>query len=493
MQEQVPSNITPEQGWSQMKVILDREMPVSRRSRRIVFLWRSLMAVGILTAFSFILWDNANTMQPTETPEAPQQEQPVPPIDEKKVTKEEVNFADATPASESSLAIKQELTGKHNATGNRNTGNAADKAAYRTLNKAAIAHSESGQGTSASNKMITAISPASESLLTDNTTALQSASEHTASALTAQQAVENSAQSFEQDVIPTADPSAMTMATSVAPTLAVRNGQVTPCIPGLDVDVLAIEDRMVDMASIESSPLMIKPARKNKQWLGAYVSTGAMAAQHNGAAWQGGAGLSIKVLPKLRLSAGGSYRTFSPDFRAGSKDAAESLDGYGSIVVQDEVYDGVPNYVNDFSLNASTDYQAVEPLVKTIRQWQVDAGLSYDISKRWFIQAGASYALQTTGISTVPILADAINFDPVKARFDRSLENYNIIREHMISLNGGIGYHVGSHWDIYAQVDHSINPYLESEPVTFGAGTGTAVDRTDYIRGVTLGIKYRWL
>jgi hypothetical protein len=273
----------------------------------------------------------------------------------------------------------------------------------------------------------------------------------------------------------------------------VRNGQVTQGIPGLEVDLLSIGERTVDMTSIESSPLAIVPERKKREALGAYVATSAMSGYHAGAAWQGGAGLSIKALPKFRLSAGGSYRTFSPDFRASEQDAAESLDGYGSIVVQDELYPGVANYVNDFSLSPSTDYQAVEPLVKTIRQWQIDAGLSYDLSKRWFIQAGASYALQTTAISAVPILADAINFDPAKARFERSLEDYDIIREHMVSLSGGIGYHMGRNLDIYAQVDHSINPYLETEPVSLGAGLGTPVERTDYIRGVTLGIKYRWL
>src|SRR6188472_3873427 len=50
MQEQTPYNTSPEQGWSQMKVLLDREMPVQKRSRRTIFFWwsfTSLMLIGL--------------------------------------------------------------------------------------------------------------------------------------------------------------------------------------------------------------------------------------------------------------------------------------------------------------------------------------------------------------------------------------------------------------------------------------------------------------
>src|SRR5688500_15337595 len=46
MQEQHPYRMTPEQGWSNMTYILDKAMPVDRRSRRPIFLWMAAAAIS---------------------------------------------------------------------------------------------------------------------------------------------------------------------------------------------------------------------------------------------------------------------------------------------------------------------------------------------------------------------------------------------------------------------------------------------------------------
>jgi hypothetical protein len=60
----------------------------------------------------------------------------------------------------------------------------------------------------------------------------------------------------------------------------------------------------------------------------------------------------------------------------------------------------------------------------------------------------------------------------------------------LTSVSGGIGYHIGKHFDLSAQMVYGFQPYLlapESAGVGLVPGTG---NRKDYIRGVSLGLKY---
>src|SRR5687768_13822243 len=61
MQEQRPYKMTPEQGWSQMTVVLDEAMPVARRSRRTLIYWWAAAAVTSFAIIALIALLDINT------------------------------------------------------------------------------------------------------------------------------------------------------------------------------------------------------------------------------------------------------------------------------------------------------------------------------------------------------------------------------------------------------------------------------------------------
>ena len=54
MQEQPPYKITPDQAWAKMLPVLDKAMPVEKRSRRVIAFWWSAAAVVFIAVMSII-------------------------------------------------------------------------------------------------------------------------------------------------------------------------------------------------------------------------------------------------------------------------------------------------------------------------------------------------------------------------------------------------------------------------------------------------------
>jgi hypothetical protein len=63
MPEQAHYKTTPDQGWSQMKTILDQEMPIEKRSRRLIVIWpfAGILLMGL--AGLFLLQANASSTE----------------------------------------------------------------------------------------------------------------------------------------------------------------------------------------------------------------------------------------------------------------------------------------------------------------------------------------------------------------------------------------------------------------------------------------------
>jgi hypothetical protein len=520
MQEQVPSNITPEQGWSQMKSILDREMPVQRKSRRMITWWRSLMAVGLLTALSLTAYNTFNKVEPQQQQQQPaqppvQQQPTVPvPADDKSSSVQENSFAQATedvPKKDQSLRTTQAdqqqdnnkgLASKHpfianNKTGTKTAtstiaGNASPSSTSAAIASKAVSSTSTSTSTSTSSS---SSSSSSENSIASNAASRTNNTSVEPGSVVAQESATVDATSAEHSKGDNQSTSTTADIAEAATATAQRNGQVTDAIPSLQADALVTDESgAIDMNIIAYLPVTpIKPVKQGGRILEGYVAGSGMAGFNKGGAWQAGAGMSLRLMPKVRLSGGASYREYSPDFSIGSLAMTEQTDAADVPIVNlDPLVNEGGGFVNDYVLNAGTTYESLEPLVKTLRQWQVDASITCDIGKRWFVQGGASYAVNTTAVSNYPILEDAYLANPYELRFTNELENYGVLREHMVTLHGGIGYHLGKNWDLFVQADHGLQPYLLSETV-LASGAPSEVDRSDYIRGLTLGVRYRVL
>src|SRR6188472_4702630 len=75
MPEQAHYKTTSDQGWSQMKIILDQEMPIEKRSRRLIVIWpfAGILLMGL--AGLFLLQANASSTE-SNIPTVPVQESP---------------------------------------------------------------------------------------------------------------------------------------------------------------------------------------------------------------------------------------------------------------------------------------------------------------------------------------------------------------------------------------------------------------------------------
>jgi hypothetical protein len=60
----------------------------------------------------------------------------------------------------------------------------------------------------------------------------------------------------------------------------------------------------------------------------------------------------------------------------------------------------------------------------------------------------------------------------------------------MTSFYGEIGYALGNHFTLTANWIHGLNPYLLNQVDQMTADNAPSGKRTDYIRGLSLGVRY---
>jgi hypothetical protein len=276
-------------------------------------------------------------------------------------------------------------------------------------------------------------------------------------------------------------------------TPATRNGQVIFAVPDLAFSALEISHEEIQpVTDYTGTPLKVNK-RKTRADISPFAATSALGSWNGGGGIYAGAGMDVKFGHRWGVHAGLGYGSFDPSLSFISDDALapEEMFDNGGIIQTDNTYLGYENYILGESINNNPSYTALDPIVEYIRQWSGTFGITYNLTKRWFAQSGVMVSFNTSAHSQYPIISADINSTPTAVKVSHSLDSYEVIRHSMSSVYGGIGYHIGRHIDLYTQVVYGFQPYLLGSEVDSITGMpAPARARKDYIRGVSLGLKY---
>jgi len=397
MQELHPYKITPEEGWSQMRTILDKAMPAERRSRRILFFWLT-SAAGIIALSAAIYLFNAKTKVTEEKPLAPSAEV----LASKDNSFQETNDpAVASPDKKvNNEQIENSLT----------DGNKASK------NPSALT----------TNKKDTRQNQAGTSIVSRSATTNE---------------IENPSNppivEFEST------------ATVIIAEADTRNTDITDFLP------------LADVVEVENSNLVlgnfnpVVPAKRFHPSFHPAVSIAGIAGTQNSLGWNANAGIAYSVLPELDISANVGYTVYrlkAYDFKT---DISASPD---LQLIAD--FNADPTYIFGEKVNTSTDYSTINSLIHSISQWQVSGGLCYSLSRKFSIDGGFTFGFNVKTKSEYPIVRYGSYNGLTDPNIAKSFDSYEVIRSTMTSVYAGFGFHVSPHLSLQAKWVQGSDHYI---------------------------------
>ena len=441
MQEQHPYKITPEQGWSVMLPALDKAMPMERHSRRFVMVWWTAAAVTVAALIMLLVWVNVQPTLPDHSfsgNTAPHNK-----VENSDPAKAEGPEASPSASSLQAIPSTTEITGAYNTNEKEISSppvNSKKKSkSYSSQNQIA------NQGNNENVKGILS----NEEVMTQT-----SITEFT-----------NRDGSTLKDAAEVQDADAVVVA-----------------IPNLKIKAFNIsETDELELTNFQSTPV----ATRKRRLIVPTLSAGALAGYENGAGINAMAGVDINILPKLSFTAGAGYSSYQPE--ASLFNCCRDQ-GQGSALIRNDLaYHGIGDY-----LPAESVFNAVgsdlNSFIETIRQWNIQAGLSYDISRRIQLEGGLSLGFGASTRSSYPIVtfdnSAPSTSDPWLVSYD--LDDYNVIRSSSAGFYAGISYALSKRFDLYLRVMHSFDHYLETEQYSFANPSS----RSDYIRGINVGMRY---
>jgi len=444
-----------------MKTILDQEMPAEKRSRRMIAFWWSLAGItliGLTGAFA-LRSDFMSAKSKTESPAqqvVPKQTAPaesIPP--DQKTAGSNKDFTMST--------SKQEST----PSGNELAMNASSsKKEITSTSSKANQYSKARHPKKSNSTSKRTISTAEQNTLTESNTSSPATENVTSTSFTAS-ANEN-------------------VNESIAIPAEVKDVMATEPIPTLDMAYFTIPEN--ELGPIQASEFIV--IKKHAVMINPTVEGNVLFGFHGGAGAYAGAGADLKLSSKFSLTAGLGYRTFDPGAHLFST-AKSDLSGApanNELVRNDTIFDGF--YVAAESINNAT-YQDLDPVIESLHQWQAQLGVDWKFSKRFSLETGLGLAFLTQGYSEYPIVPFSYATPNSNTKISNSLEDYDVIRKTMASCFAGVSYHIGRHVAVKLQWMHTFQPYLNTEN-----STGAFVSyqqRDDFIRGITLGMKYSFM
>ncbi|HZV70960.1 MAG TPA: hypothetical protein VFG10_15495 [Saprospiraceae bacterium] len=470
MQERPQYKITPDQGWSQMQTLLDKSMPVAYRSRRFLLFWLTTTAAAITLLASLYLWKErapATDPQPVATTPIEMANNDV------NTTKAEVQ--PITPSSKINNADKVNNEHKMNAVASAqksNTNSASDKKIHRTsIVKAKSSSSTTNNSISKNNSTNTnSITFAPSPNLLDPEQSEVIIVDHDKDITKEEVAVSEENQSENDFVSGIHDA-----------------GSVRINYPSLEFLPLAGLDYE---ASDENIGLILPgnlfhPVKRHA--LKPDIFMGAMAGSQKGLGFNGGVGADYALNSRLSLTADVGLGTYRPGALVNHK---ESSLFYDEIVRTDGNY--AETYIVGEKLNSSTDYHAINPFVKSIRQWEISAGMKYAIAKRFFIEGGLTLGLGTTAKSEYPIVTFlGVATPTADTNVETFFNSYDIVRSNMTTIYGALGYHLTRNFSISLNWKQGLNHYLlNGQSGNFQLDPSGTEKRSDYIRGLNLLLTY---
>lgn len=467
MSEQPHYKTTPAQGWDQMRSILDREMPVTRRRDRFVLFWRFFNATLILGVLSIGLYKGIHVLA------------------QKPVPAEEIRVAEDQKPSTVTETIMQGKSGVSPEGNSSSISNPTPEAP----------DAESSIRSSGSKPLQKPVLPASKNQKMERPKQKEPMAFQTNKrqdllpvSTTDQFSGLNSSEQT-MVIVNINDETIHTPGTKTEPVdhlHPLRNGQVVDPVPPMPVVLVA--------SAVSSSVGPIAPvltnADRNRVSVRPFVALEGLAGFNGGSGGQAAAGLDVGLSKRLTLTTGLSYRDFSPHSSLFTHSRDVAADPQQNAIVNHETnYGGYPAYIVGDLLGSSTSYQAINPLIDQVRQWQVQAGVRYHITRRLFAEGGILFAFSTDVTSQYPI----IQGDPLVAspfsKVSNSLTDYDVVRSSMTSWYGGIGLLFGRHLSLNANWTHGLNTYLLADTPDQSTDV-QSVSRSDYIRGISLGIRY---
>ena len=473
MQEQTPYNTSPEQGWSQMKVLLDREMPVQKRSRRTIFFWwsfTSLMLIGLSGTVAYQKGWMQNAISPLPLHQNANQN-----LQKDQNLQHENQKADQNLQKEQNSQKEKISSGNNDFAANSSSNEASSinqnkpLAATPRPNKSAAFkqapnHKETGNKNNSSEGPVALV--ASAPPIKPST-------------------VGPVVEPAEELVTTPLDQNKEEVLTNIQ---LVRHDQsesaVTENVPSLDMMFFTIpEDELGPVLADEFVPVV-----KHHPTINPGIEANVLTAFNGGVGWYAGAVADVKIASRFSLTTGLGYRAFNPDanlFSASKADVGSPLSS-NELIQIDTLFDGF--YVPSEAVNKAS-YEELDPVIESVHQWQASAGMDWRFSKRFSVEGGFGIAFRTRAFSEYPIVPPNYPINSAySAQFSNSLDGYEVIRQTMTSCFAGLTYHIGKHIALKAQWFHTFQPYLDTDRNE--TSLVSFKQRDDYIRGITLGLKY---
>lgn len=464
MQERPQYKITPEQGWSQMQPLLDKSLPVARRSRRfIVFWWTTAVAVVALITSLFLMKKDILTTDQHRI------DKPI-----SGIVKNEINTAktEYKPLALGSTNINEH---KASTTSNGSTLNQQTSSGRKNKSKS----STSASSITSTRKINVSKNRADHTSMTfsdkqgnDNAGNLQEPASvvYKDVRLIAGSGVEINSSNQEDLFAGTSTPDAKAQILSA-------------------IDFLPLVDAF-NYEFTEPHIELIPPGNSSFSFrhhvFSPNISVGVMAGSQHGLGINAAIGSDYAINSRLSLSAGIGLRSYHPGLLSSRNQKDMELINAPDPIIADTNYS--ETYIVGEKVNSSTDYNAINHFVQSVRQWEVSAGLKYTLTKRFFVEGGIVLGFGTTVISEYPIVTFSSTVNTTADTNVKSTFNsYNIISSNMTSLYGGIGYHINRHFSVSAKWTQGLDHYLINDQ---SVSIGSTNKRLDYIRGLNLRLAF---
>lgn len=429
MQEQPHYKITPEQAWAGMKVILDKEMPTGKRSKRFLMLWASAAAILVAALTGVMVWNHqqaqtAGTIASTNVPEKIQ----LPPAE------------------------------------TENTHAKPD---------ASIVTNDNSQHSPAQ-KTIQAVTPESKKLIDiqNNNTLLNTP--EVANSLT--EAKDQEMQSI--DVVAGNVPSPVDFSDPFSSDVVSSSGTVPQSIDALPLSITDVQyENSFAMAQIE--PIIPKKKRN----FSPHLSAGIMDGLFEGVGAHGGIGIDYHLTQALSLTGGIDAAVYQPGKTLLKRNYQQNAD-----VLRSDLFDeGIDLYLPAESI-ANNSATEISTFIEAIIQWQAHAGVKLKVSPKFFGEAGMMVGFGTLTRSAYPIVAfDYTN--PTSGNFfsvSNSFKRNELVKSTMASVYAGVGYRSGNHVELFAHWTQGLESYLSDHQAEYSSGHSDP----QYISGIHVGMRY---
>jgi len=460
MQEHPQYKITPDQGWSQMQPILDKALPVEYRSRRFIVFWW-VTAAAIIVAISSVILLKEKIL-PVILPPITSPSTEMTSSENKKSTDENQSISspssmpDENNSSEKVDDKNSNLQGK----GNKET---TSSSSTKILNSNFSSKSNIENKSNKQDNIVSAVQQVGPGIIVHQVDVVEN---ETGGLDDGDLLTSNQIQTINRIPVGTNEINTIERSISSVGFLPL-------------VDVMEYEYTQRNIGLIE--PGIYSSSFHRRPLFIPNVSVGGIVGSQNGLGTNAGIGTDYAITSRLSVTGSVGFRSYRPDvLNLGNSDSYAFNEASNAILKN--------NYLDGEKVNASADYNAINPFIHTIRQWQVSAGLKYAFTRRFFIEGGIALGFGTTTKSEYPILTYGSFTSSADANIASSFDSYDVIRSNMTSVYGGLGYRMSRHFNIYAQWTHGLDHYILNDQLSAIESTPK---RSDYIRGLNVGVRYQ--